>query len=291
MLKEWPLVAFTIAGQTAVGVFVVFHLPFLVRGRLPGSGWRLTWIVTLAIVVSLTAAAAFASLFHLRHPLRARYALSNLRSSWLSREILFELAFGGLVVLEGWLAYVRPASRGLLWPVIAAAGSAGLLFIASMAKLYMLPALPVWNGGYTPLSFFLTTFVLGALGTELIVRAVAGPGAFDLDLTKIALILVVVEIGLAASSAPGQGLFGVRPGRSLRPEDGSPRLLHPVRIALLAAGVAFLVLDIATGGNAIMNERGLGPAPLLASVFVLAGEVAGRLHFYGLVPRPGDRAF
>src|SRR5512137_2253981 len=121
MLKEWPLVAFTILGQTAVGVFVIFHLPFLVRGRLPGSGWRLTWIVTLGIVALITAAAAFVSFFHLRHPLRARYALSNVRTSWLSREILFELRFGGLVGLEAWLAYVSPASRASLWPAIGAA--------------------------------------------------------------------------------------------------------------------------------------------------------------------------
>ena len=40
MLKEWPLAAFTVLGQTAVGVHLVFHLPFIVRGRLPGSGWR-----------------------------------------------------------------------------------------------------------------------------------------------------------------------------------------------------------------------------------------------------------
>jgi DMSO reductase anchor subunit len=229
------------------------------------------------------------SFFHLRHPLRARYVLSNLRNSWLSREILFELAFIALVALEGWLAWTRSPSSGLRIGVLIAAGSAGLLFVASMAKLYMLPALPVWNGGYTPLSFFLTTFVLGALGTELIVRSVAGPGAFDLDLTKISLVLVVAEIGLAASLAPGQGLFGVRPGRSLRPEDGSPRLLHPARIALLAAGAVCLGLDMATGGNAIMNERGAGPALLLGSGLILAGEVAGRLHFYGLVPRPGER--
>ena len=288
MLKEWPLVAFTILGQTAVGVFLVFHLPFLVRGRLPGSGWRLTWIVTLAIVVLLTAAAAFASFFHLRHPLRARYALSNLRTSWLSREILFELLFGGLVVLEGWLAYVRPASRSTLWPVIAAAGLAGALFIVSMARLYMLPALPAWSGAYTPLSFLLTMLVLGAVGTEVIVRGFAGPGAFDLNLTGTALLLIAAEILLSVVLAPRHGLCGVRPGPSLRPTDDAPRRFHRARIVLLALGSACLALDLAIGGNDIMNEKGIGLALLLALVLILAGEAAGRFHFYGLVARPGE---
>ncbi|HSA95681.1 MAG TPA: DmsC/YnfH family molybdoenzyme membrane anchor subunit [Acidobacteriota bacterium] len=288
MLKEWPLVAFTILGQTAAGVFLVFHLPFIVRGRLPGSGWRLTWIVTLALVALITAAAVLSSLFHLRHPLRARYALSNVRTSWLSREILFELAFGGLVVLEGGLAYVSPASRASLWPTIAAALLAGMFFVASMAKLYMLPSLPAWKGAYTPLSFFLTTLVLGALGTETIVRALAGPGAFDLNLSGAALLLIAAEILLVVVLAPRYGLRGVRPGPSLRPADDSPRCFHRARIVLLALGSVGLVADLATAGNDIMNEKGIGLALLLAFAFTLAGEVAGRFHFYGLVTQPGE---
>jgi DMSO reductase anchor subunit len=288
MLKEWPLVAFTTLGQAAVGVFLLFHLPFIVRGRLPGSGWRLTWIVTLALVALITGAAALASFFHLRHPLRARRALNNLGTSWLSREILFELLFGGLVVLEGWLAYARPASRASLWPIVVAASLAGVLFIASMARLYMLPALPVWKGAYTPLSFFLTTFVLGAVGTEAIVRALAGPGAFDLSLTSAALLLVAAEILLAVLLAPRHGLQGVRPGPSLRPALDTPRRFHLARIVLLALGSAGLALDLATGGNDIMNEKGIGLVLFLAFAFTLGGEIAGRFHFYGLVARPGD---
>lgn len=288
MLKEWPLVAFTTLGQTAVGVFLVFHLPFIVRGRLPGSGWRLTWIVLLAVVALLTAAAAFASFFHLRHPLRARYALSNLRTSWLSREILFELLFGGLVALEGWLAYIRPASRASLWPVIGAALLAGISFVICMARLYMLPGLPVWSGAYTPLSFLLTTLVLGAVGTEVIVRGLTGPGAFDLNLTGTALILVAAEILMTVVLAPRHGLRGVRPGPSLRPTHDAIRPIHRARIVLLALGSAGLAWDLAAGGNNILNEKGIGSALLLAFVFTLGGELAGRFHFYGLVTRPGD---
>src|SRR5512143_3850254 len=97
MFKEWPLVAFTILGQMAVGLFWGFHLPFLVHGRVPAYGWRTGWLVVLAVVFLLMTLAAAVSFFHLHHPVRARFALSNLRSSWLSREILFELVFTALV--------------------------------------------------------------------------------------------------------------------------------------------------------------------------------------------------
>jgi len=288
MLKEWPLVAFTILGQTAVGVFWFFHLPFLVQGRVPLFGWRVTWLVILALVVLLTGLAAFVSFFHLRHPFRARFVLSNLRTSWLSREILFELAFMALVVLAVWLGWARSPGRGLVWGTLAAAGLTGGLFLASMMKLYMLPALPAWRDVHTPVSFLLTTLVLGDVATEVIVRAVAGPGAFGLDLSRLALAFIGVEILVAVLKAPRHGLLGVRPGPSLRPADGPPRIFHWVRIAGLAAGFVFVAIEVATGGDNIMNERGATPALLLAFAFVLAGEVAGRFHFYGLVARPGD---
>jgi len=289
MLKEWPLVAFTILGQAAVGVFLCFHAPFLVRGRAPSPGWFVTWLVVLALVVVLLGSAALISFFHLRHPLRARFVLTNLRSSWLSREILFELVFLGLVALSGWLAWLRAPSRGLHAGLLAAAGLAGALFLLSMAKLYMLPTLPHWSGVYTPLSFVLTSLVLGALATELVVRGVAGPGVFAMDLAVLGLAGGVSEIALAALAAPRHGAYGARPGPSLRPAGDAARFAHRARIALLVAGCAFLGLDIATGANDIMNERGWGAPFLLAFALILAGEVAGRFHFYGLVARRGER--
>lgn len=288
MLKEWPLVAFTVLGQAAVGLFVFFHLPFLARFRAPTYGWRITWLVTLALVLLLAGLAVLVSFFHLRHPLRARFALSNLRSSWLSREILFELVFMALVGAAGWLAWSRAPSAGSAWALVAATALAGGLFLASMAKLYMLPALPVWRQGYTPVSFFLASFALGALATEIVVRTVAGPGVFGLDLMRGAQVLILLEILLAVLLVPRHGILGVRPEPSLRPSGGPPRLLHAIRIVLLAAGFAFAASDIGSGAGSIMNEKGAGPTLLLAFAAVLAGEVVGRFHFYGLVGRPAS---
>jgi len=291
MLKEWPLVAFTVLGQTAVGVFWFFHLPFLVRGRAPGPDWRVAWLIILGLTVLLMVLAAFASLFHLHHPARARRALGNVRSSWLSREILFELAFGALLVSAAALSAFRDPGPGLRWGLLTAAGLAGALFLLSMTKLYMLPAVPVWRGIYTPLAFLSTTLVIGAVATELAVRVIAGPGVFAIDLAAVALVLIAGEIVLAALAAPRHGLRGVSPGPSLRPAGVPPRGLHRARLALLAAGFIAIAIDRGSGASSIINERGASPALLLAFLFVLAGEAAGRFHFYGLVASPGDKSF
>lgn len=287
MLKEWPLVAFTILGQTAVGLFWLFHLPFLVRGRVPGYSWRLGGLVVLALVFLLTAAAAVLSFFHLRHPVRARRALANLGASWLSREILFELLFLALVAVSGWLGSLHNPGRELQWGLLAAAGLAGGLFLFSMAKLYMLPAIPAWRGTYTPLSFLSTTLVAGALTTEVTARAVAGPGALAVPLMPLALAVIAGEIVMAAVATPRAGIRGCRPAPSLRPGDPPPPFFHRVRIAALAAGLIFVGIDLASGANDILNGPGPGPFLLPAFLCVIAAETAGRFHFYGLAPRPG----
>jgi len=290
MLKEWPLVAFTILGQTAVGLFWFFHIPFLLGGGVPGPDWRVPWLIILGLVAALMALATLASLFHLHHPVRARRALGNLRTSWLSREILFELAFLALVMAVAVMSASGNPRPGLRWALLASGCVAGGLFMLSMTKLYMLPTLPAWSGLYTPLAFLATTLVAGAVGAELAVRIVAGPGVFPIDLPAISAVLIVGEIGLAALGVPGQGLRGARPAPSLRPRALPRRALHGIRLALLTAGLVLIMVDRSAGANDIVNERGAGLALTLAFLFVLAGEAAGRFHFYGLVPRPGDPA-
>jgi DMSO reductase anchor subunit len=287
MLKEWPLVAFTILGQTAVGLFWFFHLPFLVRGRVPAYGWRVTGLAVLGAVALLMLLAAGLSFFHLRHPFRARRALGNLRTSWLSREILFELVFTALVAVSVWLGALHNPGLRLQWALLVVAGLAGGLFLLSMIKLYMLPALPVWRRTYTPLAFLSTTLAVGAVSTDVLVRAVAGPGVFAVDLAAVALVVLAGEILLAALAAPRHGRRGFRPAPSLRPDDAPPRLLHRARLWFLFAGMVLVAIDKLSGANTIMAERGTSPALLLALLLLLAGEAAGRFHYYGLVPRPG----
>jgi len=288
MLKEWPLVAFTVLGQMAVGIFLLFHASFLDSTDIRAVGWRRTWRIELTVVIVLVVLASLVSFFHLRHPFRARYVLANLRSSWLSREVFFELGFLALVVLIAVLAWGRVPGRAPVTGLLVAASLAGILFFISMTKLYMLSTLPAWNDAFTPLSFFLTTFNLGAIATEIIVYSGGVQGVFGPSLLFNASVFVLLEILLTIFIAPRHGIRGIRSGPSLRPARRYPRLLHWGRIALLGAGFLFIVAATWTETFDLMTARGPSPALILAFIFVLAGEVVGRFQFYGLVARPGD---
>ncbi len=180
MLREWPLVAFTVAGQAAVGIFLFAGLPlFLSEGAGGSAAARETRLAVLAVVLGLLAVAALLSLFHIHHLFRARRVLTNIGSSWLSREIFSELGFMALVSLGLFLAWSGRAGPGIMRGTMITAALLGVLFIMSMSKLYMLPTVPPWNRAYTPLSFFLTSLSLGsrsrARGIRVSVRSVAAP--------------------------------------------------------------------------------------------------------------------
>lgn len=301
MLKEWPLVAFTIAGQVAVGMFLFLLFPLLVL-LSPGTSWsapvRHTVLVVWGAILGLIAIAAALSLFHLHHPLRAHHTLANLRSSWLSREIFFELAFMALIALAFILVWTGHTRGLFLRAVMSAAALAGIMFLVSMSKLYMLKSLPPWNSAYTGISFAMSAATLGAMATAWATGSPPGhPGSYFSALWTAALFFVASDILFAVLLTPQYGVAGFRPGPSLRPPPRTLRLLYYGRLALLAGGLILTALSMAKAvpliaggfGSALMGAAGqAGPVLTVALAMVLAGEIAGRFLFYGLVRRPGD---
>ena len=290
MLKEWPLVAFTIAGQTAVGIGLLVLLPLsLAAGILGNVRSRQVLLVVTAVILGLLVVAAVLSFFHLSHPFRARHVLSNLRTSWLSREIFFELAYMALVGLALVLVATE-TTEGLLFRAVAgAAALSGILFLVSMSKLYMLASVPPWASPYTGISFFITALTLGAMTTVWITGSPAGdPSSYLSRLWTASLFFLAGDIFFAALLAPQYGVAGLRLGPSLRPLPRVPRLLHRGRLALLAGGLLIMALAIVTNIPGAAGGSSSWPVMTLAFVLVLLGEIAGRFFFYGLVPRIGD---
>ena len=174
-LREWSLVGFTLLGQLASGLsmgLMAVHWWYSKRGdaavpvRLEQLGLPLVSVLILLAMVL--------SLLHLGSPQRAWRAVLNLRSSWLSREILLAGLFLVTSLLAASSQYLRP---GFLAIALPASAICGLLFVCGMARVYMLRTVPVWNRPSTILSFLGTSLLLGGLMTNAMlatVGAVAG---------------------------------------------------------------------------------------------------------------------
>ncbi len=277
-LREWALVAFTLLMQTSVGVFLVAAAiqPFASRSALHASGRPFD--LPVAVAAGAAVLALLVSLAHLGHPLQAWLALANVRTSWLSREIVSAAAFAATTLVLVALSYRAGAAPALQRGARVAAVVFGLACLFSMARLYMVPAQPVWNRLVTPATFLGTTFVLGACvtlacwtldtpGSQALAAGVPARSMIVAAIVILAIQLLLLPVHLSAFArdpAPAVSL-------------GAGTLAASLAAARAIAGLAAIVA-LAAVTRAL---PAVPPAPVLGGLaLVAASEVFGRVLFY-----------
>ena len=265
-MREGSLVAFTLLTQAAVGT--CWSLLAL-RPSAPAAG-------ALLLVSFLAALAGLAASFlHLGNPSNAWRALGNLRTSWLSREILFASAFTGALGASVFLSRLPGPPRS--WTGLAewAAGALGLALVWSMAMAYRLRTVPAWNAWTTNAAFFASALGLGAFSAAAVLAGLGGPEPLPAypsgSLTLSALLFHLV--GVAATLFWLRRLAsGGRAGRGIRP--------------LLLARFTLSALVLVAGARAL-SAPGSARLLVVACLLAFAAEAAGRSLFYEARVRVG----
>jgi anaerobic dimethyl sulfoxide reductase subunit C (anchor subunit) len=296
-VREWALVTFTILAQMSVGAFWVLGIVHFYATRKAGveEADRMSDRALLAIIPVL-ALGMLASLLHLGSPLSAYKAVSNLDSSWLSREILFGVLFAISGALFAFLQWRKIGTFGMRNVVAWIAALLGLGLVTSMSNVYLLGSQPAWNTLATPISFFVTTLLLGALAmgvafvwnyarvqktdpgcadvqcelmrTTLRWIAVACVALLGIELVVLPVYLGFLAMGNSAALA------------SLRMMFSSFGLLFALRIVLVFVGAGVLGVFLYQNASSAGQEKMLGGITYSAFVLVLAAEVMGRFLFY-----------
>lgn len=255
---HWPLIALTLLTQVSLGTVGAATLLQLGGVGAPG-------VAVAAFVAGAVALAA--SLLHLGRPDRALKAFRNVRTSWLSREV-------ALFTLFSALSFGYAVSQAVLFG--AAASVVGIAGVYASARLYRVPARPVWNSGRTSASFFATVTAAGPLLALLCLdRGRVRPA-------WIAALLAVSAAGVVAQLAAAAHLRATLRRRTDRQHRGTAALLARfptlrfVRtggalgaLALAASALAAPLAGPAAGGR-------IGAALVVAA----AAELAGRYLFY-----------
>jgi len=302
--RDWALITFTILVQMSVGSIWVLGVAHFLATRKYGAeeADRLSDRALLALV-PVIALGFIASLLHLGNPFNAYRAVTNLGSSWLSREIFFGVIFAVLAFVFALLQW-RKIGPTILRTVIAwLAALDGLVLVFSMSNVYMLQAQPAWNSWATPVSFFATTFLLGALamGAAFVANyaylqrkkadcaeaqctlmrgtlrwiAVAAVVLVGLELVVLPIYLASVAGGSAAGLASVKlltGLFG---------------WLLVLRVILAFVGAGVFAIFLYQNAMSAGHEKMLGNLAYAAFVIVLVAEVLGRVLFYAAHVRIG----
>jgi anaerobic dimethyl sulfoxide reductase subunit C (anchor subunit) len=219
-----------------------------------------------------------------------------LDTSWLSREILFGVLFLVFGALYAFLQWRKLGSATIRTVTAWVAALMGIGLVYSMARIYMLYSQPAWNTLATPVSFFVTTLLLGALamGAAFVWNYArvqkTDPGCADVQcelmrttlrwiavasvvLLGIELVVLPVYLGfLALGNSAAQ--------TSLQMMFSSFGFVFALRVVLVFVGAGILGLFLYQTASSAGQEKLLGGITYSAFVLVLAAEVMGRYLFY-----------
>lgn len=300
--SEWSLVVFTLLAQAGVGTLVTGEILGWVVCKKAGADIKSHLIFRTRLTAFIFTAAGLAlSFLHLGNPLKAFNALNNLRSSWLSREILAAVVFLFLLIVSILLTWKRKSSGKATKTVVIAAVFAGLYLILAMSLLYMLPGVLSWDHIITPASFFTTTFLLGFMTagvfsiteiksfSTLSEKQLNSSGFFTALKTALNTTFILASIQIFFAIINSLRIHNYKDiyssfGSSLLLEH---RFLFSLRTILLLAGMVLIFL------TQIKSNSRNNPSKVLlwfyysALAFILISEILSRHLFYVLFYRSG----
>ncbi|MEH6547202.1 MAG: DmsC/YnfH family molybdoenzyme membrane anchor subunit, partial [Sneathiella sp.] len=180
------VIFFTTASGAGYGILVLLGI-LVPLGYLPTEPWF--GAVTLILALGLVSAGLLSSTFHLHHPERAWRALSQWRSSWLSREGVAAIVTYGpaLLFAFGWVVYGNSIGGWALWGAVTAIMA--LVTIYSTAMIYAsLRTIRQWHHRLVPLVYL----TLGLASGAIWLAAISSSFGVTNDLVvAVALILIV----------------------------------------------------------------------------------------------------
>lgn len=295
--REWALIIYTILFQMAVGSFIVLGIVhyFAVKKHGEEEAEKLSDRTLLAIG-PLLVVGMLASLFHLGNPLKSYTAVVHFATSWLSREIILTVLFfilGGLFAIMQWR---KISSAGVRNIIALIAALVGLVGVYAMSRIYMIPAQPSWNTWFTPVFFFATTFLLGALAVGAayaIVYAFLRKKEPEQSGAQLAILGGSLRwLSVAAVSILGIQLiayplyFGFLAGgppaavQSIHVRFNVYGMMFALRLILAFVGAGILALFLYQNAASEKQERVLGVLAVSAFALVLVAEVIARYIFY-----------
>ncbi|MBN2550633.1 MAG: dimethyl sulfoxide reductase anchor subunit [Anaerolineales bacterium] len=245
----------------------------------------------LLCIVLITAVGVIASLFHLGTPVEAWRSLANLRTSWLSREILFTMLFGAAGVICAGLYQFNIVNAALRSLAVWGAAILGVLMVYSMGRVYLLHTVDAWNSPATLLSFFAAALLLGSLAAGVMITVTylttpdpcfSGLCALPSDILSGVGLLILFSLGLEIFAA---ALWNSQTDKTEEQKWLERAAL--IRLALLLVG--------AGGGGILLYRSAFIPTTdealfwiaLSAWGLCLAGEIIGRIQFYRSRERKG----
>jgi len=246
---------------------------------------RFQMILLVALISACTG--VLFSLLHLGNPVNALKTLANLNGSWLSREILFTLAYTGMLLIITCLQFIFPLGvRSYKW-LIDLTSVTGLVLIYIMSRIYQLPAMPAWNSLFTPVYFFLAAFLSGGC-VLLLFQLNHGSWASQKGLAVLIIAVPVIQIALLPVHMSWLGEAGdaTRESLSLLLNQYLPAFYLRLGFELLTAAFGFWAFFSIRSDTT--KSRNLFIPALLACITTVGVLIVDRFLFYQQIVPVGN---
>jgi len=277
LAEEWPLLFFTLLTQLAVGAYIFF---VIIRSLTSKVDSKISINVTkrgMFLVGPVMLVALIFSLFHLGDPFGAYRSLLNLGSSWLSREIVFAGLFFALWIVSYYLDRKGAWNQLVGWVNTIV----GLAAIYSMASIYATSIKPAWTDINTYLAFYGTTIIFGSVASLLVI--LFSKEEKTESLTSVLKMIGLVGLGAIAVQliylpvyVAGLSVDGMAGMESASLITDTYAMSTIIRWVLSIIGIATLVFTFYRK----TEPKAQFKFYYTALLFVLAGELLGRVIFY-----------
>ncbi len=296
------VIFFTVASGAGYGLFIWVAVLSYARLIPPIPGFGLAAIfVSLGLIIS----GLLSSTFHLGHPERAWRALSQWRSSWLSREgVMAIVTFVPLSIFSiGWIFF--QTNSGLVAGIGLAGALMSLITVYTTSMIYAsLKTIPAWHNIWTKLAYVILCLMSGGM---LILALTQVFGMTEVSTIIHLPVLLLLMFGFVtkilywrhihtskpvstAESATGLGRFG-NVSLAASPHDEDNFLLkemgfkvarkHAGKIRIIASFLTFIFPGamIAIGIHSVGGALGAA-AITLAAVICFIGLAFERWLFF-----------
>ncbi len=293
------VIVFTVASGAGYGLLFLLGIGGA-GGLLPAERWF--GVAAFAVALGAISFGLLASTFHLGHPERAWRAMSQWRSSWLSREGLASLIayIPASIFAVGWIIVGRNDGAWALFGLVASVWAAIAVYCTGMIYASLKP-IQRWHNGYVVPCYLLLGVMTGALWLNALAH-VFGIASQPLTLIAIATLVIGWPVKVAywrfidrtrsestAETATGLGHLGkVRLLEAPHTEDNylmremGFRIArkHAYRLRAFATIFAFVLPFLLTALTIALVQPVAGIAAAMAAVFVILGALIERWLFF-----------
>jgi sulfite dehydrogenase (quinone) subunit SoeC len=189
MHPAYSVILFTVASGAGYGLLALLCLVGISHGEASSIGFGFTAMLASLGLITI---GLLSSTFHLGHPERAWRALSQWRSSWLSREGVVALVTYGPAILFGvvWSGLIEAPT--LILPLAVLTGLLAMLTVFCTGKIYStLTTIRAW---YNPMTVWVYLAFALATGATILAALTSVFGNFPTFLVFFSSVLLALAL-------------------------------------------------------------------------------------------------